>query len=144
MSVLDTILFAAAILVIQVLLAAGLGTGFMWLRIIERDTRLPEEEGRKTILEVTGGGSIGRSGWSMRPLCRLTLYDIFLVASIKSTRVLLRYDKISSVSVDAEKKNVRIQGPEENGVHKPDILFAVKNPDELAAEVQKMLPQMKG
>ena len=140
MTILDTFLFATMILVVQIFLAIGLGTGFMWMRIVERDTRLREEEGRKTILEVTGGGSINRSRWSMRPLCRLTLYDTFLVASIKSTRALLRYNQITSVSVVPEKKSVRIQGPEENGVSKPDIFFSVKDPAALAAELQKMLP----
>jgi len=144
MSILDTILFAVAILVVQTFLAIGLGTGFMWMRILERDTRLPEEEGRNAIVEVTGGGSINNSRWSIRPLCRMTLYDLFLVVSIKSTRELLRYDKISSVQVDPDSRRVHIQGPKENGVVKPDIYFAMKDPEALAAAIREQLPAKEG
>ena len=46
MSILDTVLFAAALLGSQVILAAVLIAVFMRLRIVERDTRLPEEYGK--------------------------------------------------------------------------------------------------
>ena len=97
MSGIDTILFGTAILIAQILLGAALFAIFFWMRTIERDTRLPEEAGRKLELEVIGAGRVGRSGWSRNPFCRLSLYDTFLVVSIRSTRKLIRYNQVASV-----------------------------------------------
>lgn len=142
MSVLDTIFFSLALLLAQAALAVVLVTVFMRMRIAERDTRLKEEEGRTPELEVTGGGQIGRGRWSMRPLCRLTLYDTFLVASIKSQRMRVNYQDIDSASIEVEKKRtyIHILGPKEDGRHNPDIQFAPKDPQTLEAALKEKIP----
>ncbi len=141
MSITDTVLFAIALLVAQIVVAALLIAVFLRMRIVERDTRLREEEGQTPILEVTGGGRIGRSRWSMRPLCRLSLYDDFLVAAIKAQRVVVPYDKIASAAQEVIQKRhvMHILGREEHGRHEPDIQFSAKEPEALAAELNRKL-----
>jgi len=141
MNLLDTIFFALALLLAQAALAVVLVAVFMRLRIVERDTRLEEELGRRPELEVTGGGQIGRGRWSMRPLCRLTLYDVFLVVSIKSQRIRIHYQEIQTASIKVKKKRtyLHILGPEENGRHNPDIQFAPKDPEALEAALKEKI-----
>ena len=145
MSVINTVYFALALLVAQVLLAAMLVFVFLRMRIVERDTRLSEEEGKTPILEVTGGGRIGRSRWSMRPLCRLSLYDDFLVVAAKAQRIMLPYTDIetAALEVNNKRKIVHILGPEEDGRHTPDILFDPKDPEALAAALNEKLSNVQ-
>lgn len=141
MSIIDTVLFAIALLIAQILLATLLIAVFLRMRIVERDTRLREEEGKCPILEVTGGGRIGRSRWSMRPLCRLSLYDDFLVVGVKAQRIILPYDEIASAALENIQKRqvMHILGPEEHGRHEPDIQFSSKDPEALAAVLKQKL-----
>ena len=145
MSVINTVYFALALLVAQVLLAAMLVFVFLRMRIVERDTRLSEEEGKTPILEVTGGGRIGRSRWSMRPLCRLSLYDDFLVVAAKAQRIMLPYADIKTAALEEDKKRkiVHILGPEVDGRHTPDIQFAAENPEALAAALKEKLSNVQ-
>ena len=146
MSTINTVYFALALLVAQVSLAAVLVFVFLRMRVVERDTRLSEEEGKKPILEVTGGGRIGRSRWSMRPLCRLSLYDDFLVVAVKAQRVVLPYADIDSAARARNNKRtiVHILGPEVDGRHTPDIEFAPKDPEALAAALNEKLSNVQG
>lgn len=133
MSVLDSFLFAVAIIAAQIVLGAALFAVFMWMRIVERDTRLPEEAGGGPDLEFTGGGRIGRSGWSRRPFCRISLYNEFLVVSVRSTRRLLRYDEIASVEITQDKKrnSILIIGKEARGASALEIEFSAKEHESL-------------
>ena len=146
MSVLDTIFFALALLLAQIILAAVLVAVFLRMRIVERDTRLTEEEGRTPLLEVTGGGRIGRSRWSMRPLCRLSLYDDFLIVAVRAQRVVLHYADIDTAALVEEKKRkiMRILGPKEKGRPTPDIQFVTKDPEALEAALKEKLSNVQG
>ena len=141
MDLINAVYFAVAIMAAQIVLAAMLVAVFLRMRIVERDTRLREEEGKTPILEVTGGGRIGRSRWSMRPLCRLSLYDDFLVVAVKAERIIVPYDEIISATLEEIKKRqvVRILGPEKHGRHEPDIQFSPKEPEALAATLKQKL-----
>lgn len=146
MDVINAVYFALALLLAQTVLAVVLLTVFLRMRIVERDTRLTEEEGKTPILEVTGGGRIGRVRWSIRPLCRLSLYDDFLVAAVRAHRTVLPYADIVSVVLEEDKKRkiVRILGPEEDGRPNPDIQFAPKDPEALEAALKEQLSKLQG
>ena len=146
MDLISAAYFALALLVAQLLLAIVLTSVFLRLRIVERDTRVTEEEGKTPLLEVTGGGRIGRSRWSMRPLCRLSLYDDFLVVAVKSQRILLPYADIDTVALeeDGKRKIMRILGPEKEGRHTPDIQFAPNDPEALEAALKQKLLKVQG
>lgn len=133
MSILDTFLFATAIIVVQIVLGGALLAVFMWMRIVERDTRLPEEAGGGPDLEFTGGGRIDRSGWSRRPFCRISLYNEFLVVSVRSTRRVLRYDEIASVECTKHKtrNSILIACREARGASTLEIEFAAKEHESL-------------
>ena len=145
MDLINAFYFAVAIMAAQILLAAMLLAVFLRMRIVERDTRLSEEEGKTPDLEVTGGGRIGRSRWSMRPLCRLSLYDDFLVVTVKAQRVLLHYADIDTATLEKDKKRkiLHILGPEESGRPTPDIRFAPKDPEALETALEEKLSKVK-
>ena len=145
MSVINAVYFALALMTAQTVLAIMLLLVFLRMRIVERDTRLPEEEGKTPTFEVTGGGRIGRSGWSRRPLCRLSLYDDFLVVAVRAQRVAVPYADIdTAVEEDKKRKIVHILGPEKDGRPTPDIQFAPKDPEALAALLKEKLSNVQG
>ncbi len=146
MDIINAIYFALALLLAQIALAIMLVIVFLRMRIVERDTRLPEEQGKTPHLEVTGGGRIGRSRWSMRPLCRLSLYDHFLVVAVKAQRVLLPYADIDTAALEErdKRKVIRILGPEEEGRPTPDIQFAPKDLEALEAALKQKLSEVQG
>lgn len=145
MDLINAVYFAVAILAAQIILAVILAAVFLRMRIVERDTRLSQEEGKTPDLEVTGGGRIGRSRWSMRPLCRLSLYDDFLVVAVKAQRVVVHYADIHTAAVEEDKKGkiVRIQGPEKGGRPATDIRFAPKDPEALEAALKEILSKVQ-
>ena len=145
MDLINAFYFAVAIMVAQIILGAILAAVFLRMRIVERDTRLSQEEGKTPDLEVTGGGRIGRSRWSMRPLCRLSLYDDFLVVTVKAQRVAVHYADIDTATVEEDKKGkiVHILGPEKDGRPTPDIRFAPKDPEALQAALKEKLSKVK-
>jgi len=145
MDILDATYFAVALLTAQILLGIVLFAVFIRMRIEERDTRLVEEEGRMPILEVTGAGRIGRGRWSFRPLCRLTLYDEFLVAAVRAQRTLVHYADIESVAMEDRKKVkvIRILGPIKDGRPTPDIHFAPKDPEAIEVALNQQLSNMR-
>ncbi len=146
MDLINAAYFALALMVAQTLLAVVLVTVFLRMRIVERDTRLTEEESETPMLEVTGGGRIGRGRWSMRPLCRLSLYDDFLVVTVKSQRILLPYADIDSAALEenGKRKIMHILGPEKEGRHTPDIQFAPKDPEALEGALKQKLLKGQG
>ena len=103
---------------------------FRLLRV-ERDTRIQDEVGKTPEFESVGRANINRSSWSLRKMGRLSLYDTFLVASARSRRVILPYERIVALEEDRFRRSpaIRIRGPVDGELHRPDIRFAGPNID---------------
>lgn len=71
--------------------------GFLQLQITERDTRFPEERGKKPESNHKGRGGWNRHRPTRKPFSRLTLYADFFVAGFKTQRVALPYSAISKL-----------------------------------------------
>jgi len=128
----NAVYFAVALSLVQIALAVVLGTVFLRLRRVERDTLLPEEQGVSPILDAKGAGRIGRSGWSRSPFCRITVYENFLVACVKSNRVLVRYKALKSVDTVSEgKAQLRLGYEVEDSEALEVIEFSTKEPARL-------------
>jgi hypothetical protein len=126
---------AIAFLTGWTLLAIVMFIVFLRLMVKERDTRIAAEINRTPDLELIGRANINRSSWSLKNMGRLSLYDSFLVASCRSRRVILPYDRISNIESDAcgRLQGVRIQGPKDGQYYRPDIRFAAPDIGRVAA-----------
>lgn len=78
-------------------MAIALGFVYVWVRNMERDTRLEQEHGRTPALEVIGIGRINRKQWSRGKACRVSLYDSFFVISAGSQRLWFPFYRIRDV-----------------------------------------------
>jgi hypothetical protein len=72
---------------------------FLRLQVAERETLLPEEDGKQAIYESIGKGAMNRASPVRKPFARITLYDTFLAACLKSQRKPVLYREITSVSI---------------------------------------------
>ncbi|PCJ63102.1 MAG: hypothetical protein COA73_05860 [Candidatus Hydrogenedentota bacterium] len=73
---------------------------FVRLQIAERETQLPEEEGETPIFESIGKGAMNNASPVRKPFARITLYDTFLAACLKSQRKTIFYKDILSMSLE--------------------------------------------
>lgn len=80
-------------------LAIALGFVYVWVRNMERDTRLEPEHGRTPSLEVIGKGRINRKQWSRGKACRVSLYEDFFVITAGSTRHWFPFYRIREVEI---------------------------------------------
>lgn len=83
-------------------MAVALGFVYIYVRNLERDTRLEPEQGKTPSLEVIGVGRINHKHWSRGKACRVSLYEDFFVISAGSQRMWFPFYRIRDVELGPE------------------------------------------
>jgi len=110
-------------------MAIALGFVYVWVRNMERDTRLEPEHGRTPGLEVIGMGRINRKQWSRGKASRVSVYEDFFVISAGSQRHWFPLYRVREVELGPEPNYVTLSA---HAVDESLVFFEFRGTDAAA------------
>jgi len=109
---------------------------FVRLQIAERETQLTEEEGKHAIYESIGRGAMNRARPVRKPFARITLYDTFMAACLKSQRKPVYYGDITSLSLEEHKGRKWLYVKADTSDGELEILFQSRDQQSLMEQIE--------